>query len=1736
MTHSNSSPDPGQNRPQPPFWGRLLWVGGGLTLLGVAVTGWWAWRFVHTQLAPLVSENLAKTFDRTVQVGPVESIGLNQLSFGPSEIPATATDSDRAKLESVQVKFNLLELLWDRRLSLDVTLIRPDIYLAQDKDGLWIATQIKQEDSKPGPIKIELDSLHIKDGTAQLAAYGEVESSKPVEPDGVKAKPQDESAPATLPRALAVNSVVGLQDLNGTVTFRNDNKLIAYDVLARPDTGGNLHVAGRTDLSNPDASLTDLKIVSNNLLAPDISLLVPLPLKLQAGRLATNLAIQFPPNNQPLQFDGKVQLQNIVGRLDGAPKPFEQVNGNLLFKGQQIAFQDFRGQYGAIPVRVGGWLDSQKGYDLKVQAPKASVAEILTTLDLKPTDLPVAVAGVFGAEARMTGPIDRPLIAGTVRNLEPVQLDRVRFAQTQADFSVTPQTVLVNRFRAVPIDGGLITAKAEIELGERGGVVADIQANSLPGDAIARAYGASAANFTVGAVDATAQVFGPLNNVQTLVQWQAPQATYPGRGKIAIAGSRIRFDDTAVLAAGGIVRGSGQIQNGGFQALLKPEGIELAQFNPELRGLFSGNFRLGGRLDNLNPAAIQAEGDLRLSQGIAIITQPLTASVRWLGDRLQILQASATGFRGDGFIFAQLAGTPAIDRLDLNVDLNNYRLSELPVTIPPQFQVAGTTDFSGKITGALEDLTIAGRLGLNHLAVNSFAFEQRLAGDLRFVLNQGLSLDVAGLQDRIAVQLDERNRPRSFYIRQQDTIAQGQSQGDRLLASLDNFPLMALNLRPAANLGPVAGQLNGNFDINLANLSNPAVIGDVAISNPAIDYISADSLKARFRYINGAVTLDQEAELAFRNSLYLLGGSYNPGTDPQLRASVRTEQGRVEDIFALLQWFELADLGRLGPPVFGKATDVATVKVGMADATLLNQLRRYSEINALKQQQQQARANSSYLPDLSTLQGDFTGQVSLAYSARTGPTVDAFKLEGQDWLWGGCLPANSGAANSEAAGNSAIPATAHPRNCPPSQQYRVDQVRAEGNYRNGILTLLPVSLESGDSKFRFVGQLLGPEQSGQLVASNVPAAAVRDLFRLPVDVTGNLNATAQVGGSIANPNFDGELTLADGTVNQTKLDATLRTLFGYNNARLNLDSRFVAATGAAAAENLAPAETTNPVASPGTASVASEPLTSDPTSTPSRLLADAFLFTGSIPYKLPFATVEPETYEANLNLNVRNDGLSLINLFTDQITWKGGDEGSIQLQVAGELPPDQLDFGALTASGQASFTNAQIAAKALPQDLTNVTGTVLFEQDRIRIEKPLEGYLGNGSTRRLRALINNSANRASTTAPGSDPTKQRITVTGVLPLQYALRPDDPDLAHPLVVGLNDLSIQVANFYDGDVTGQVLVTGAALAPKIGGRLTLSNGRILIPNPQANLPTAVPLTTDPTAEPTPFSGFNQRNGVISPPEFEALQISLGNRLRVTYDPVLSFLVQGDLLVTGTQPDPLLDGVVRLRSGQVNLFTTQFNLARGYQNTAQFDSSRGLDPNLDIQLVTSVPEVTRFPSQPESPFPVSEIIDDAAAGDFGAIQTVRVQANVTGPASQLFNNLELTSSPRRSQTEILALLGGGLIGGNATTAIASLVGSPLLTGLQNFINDQFGISDFRLFPTTIISPDSRTTSLALATELGVDITRDLSVSVLQLLTVREKPQFSLRYRLTDQLLLRGSTNFDNESRAVLEFETRF
>ncbi len=1661
--HSDNQPD---QQPEPRSGRRTwLWVGatlGGVALVGAAAGGWWVWRYVQNDLAPQVSTSLSNLLNRPVNVGRLEQVSLTSLKFGASSLPPTASDADTAQVESVLVNFNPWEVLWNRSLSLNVTLVNPTAYIDQDKEGQWITTKLKDQPPTDDLVKLKLDTLRVQNAKLRLAPYGKAVEQSAIVSNKPANAPSPTSKSSSSTEKARIKPILTFQAINGSAAFREDNKLITFEVAGKPETGGNFNLNGKADLRLPEVTLNTK---GNALLAADLGLLLPLPLTLKAGLLDADLKVLFPPNNQPLGLDGTVRLHNVTAIAEGVPKLISNVYGGLRFQGQQIAMQDLRGRYGEVNAQIGGSLDTQKGYNLTVQVQPTQIADILRTLDVDPKTLPIALTGAFRANATVKGSSDRPLIAGIAENTQPVLVDKIAISSARAQFTATLQSIDIRDIRAVPQAGGLLTGSGNVKLGDRGGLAFDLRAQGLLADAIARNYGANLGNVALGNVNATAQVFGGFNNVQTIAKWEAPEATYPGRGTVAIAGNTVRFQDTLLLVAGGIVRGQGAIVQKRWNAALDTSGIELSQFSSDLRGLLSGNFALGGSLDNLSLEAIQAEGQVRLSQGVSLITDPLTASVKWLGDRLQIRQATAPGFDANGFVFASLEGTPAITNLDLNVNLRGYDITRLPIPIPQQIQVAGTTDFSGRLTGDLAALTIAGRVGVNGLAVNGTAFEPALNGDLQYITNRSLNLDVAGAQDRIALQLDSRNRPVSFFVQQGEAIAKGRGNGDRLVADLQNFPLAILNLSPAAayGLGRVTGKVNGNFNINIANLAQPDVVGEVAIANPAIDYIRADSFTGRFRYVQGVGVLDA-GELRQGNSRYLLSGSFSPGADPQLQGKITADSGRVEDILTALQIFDLTDLGRgIGSPSFASAIDIFPTSVKTDNLSLLNQLRRYSEIMALRDRQIAQRQGQTFLPDLSELKGAFTGDINIAFSPKKGATL-GFDLKGQDWQWG---------------------------------QYQVNQVVASGGLENGILTLLPLRFQTGDSFLNFSGTLGGEQQSGQLLAQNIPVAALRDLFKLPVAIDGKLNANVSVAGSVGNPQATGELVLAEATVNN-QVVPPLRSLFGYANARLDFNGRVING------------RVIDDPASQTSANQTSANQVSGATTNPAAAnQANTFQLNGSVPYAFPFMTVKPNNTDLSLDVDIRNNGIALLSLFTDLVAWKGG-EGDVKLQVRGTFDPSLSSPIRLNATGKATFKDAIFSAKALPQDLTNVNGDILFNNDRIQVQN-LQGQFSNG----------------------------QVTAQGTLPILAPLAANDPDAATPLVITLDKIALKLENRFEGGVNGTILVTGAALAAQVGGDITLSNGRVILPNGQGN----APVVGTASAPPTP--------GFFTQPQFNNLQVSLGDRMRVTSDPILSFVATGDLLINGTINDTFDDinpnGTIYLKQGQVNLFATQFNLQRDYDNRAVFSPTRGLDPYIDVRLITSVPEVVRVPvANAASPFGVAELADTTASPststDFGSLQTIRVQASVTGLASQIYNNLELSSSPSRTESEIVALIGGNFLSSigqaadNPTLALASVAGSTLLSGLQNLISEATGLTDFRLFPTTVSSDKARSSTLALAAELGYDITDKLSVSVLQLLTAAEPTRFSLRYRVNDQLLLRGSTNLSGDNRAVLEFETRF
>ena len=138
-----------------------------------------------------------------------------------------------------------------------------------------------------------------------------------------------------------------------------------------------------------------------------------------------------------------------------------------------------------------------------------------------------------------------------------------------------------------------------------------------------------------------------------------------------------------------------------------------------------------------------------------------------------------------------------------------------------------------------------------------------------------------------------------------------------------------------------------------------------------------------------------------------------------------------------MQVFELADFTRLfSDRNYGDAKDLYLSKVnrpplfdvGFEDAPIIEQLQLLAEIQAwlenVRQQQQDA-----IVPPIRNLKGTFDGEVKVSGSLNTGLTSE-FDFLGQQWRWGNLVG---------------------------------EKIIARGSLKEGILTLLPISLQLRDT-------------------------------------------------------------------------------------------------------------------------------------------------------------------------------------------------------------------------------------------------------------------------------------------------------------------------------------------------------------------------------------------------------------------------------------------------------------------------------------------------------------------------------------------------------------------------------------------------------------------------------------------------------------------------------------------------
>ncbi|MBD0266997.1 MAG: translocation/assembly module TamB domain-containing protein [Cyanobacteria bacterium Co-bin8] len=1856
---------------------RLIKVGltlGSVLVLTGAGAAWWGWIFLNERFSPWASAELSKALKRPVNVGEIEGLTFSGIRVGPSSIPPIPTETDSLALESVEVRFNLLDLL-RRELNLDVVLENAEGYFEQNAELEWIDVDfetLQPERDREPIIEVKPGTIGLRDSRLTLTPYSEPDLPRVtvrlqnVQADVDFIAPEVEvraggGAPEVQAQqidfdATADSAVRGSLAIAGSILLPpapedGDTSLLPPDLprplvqisswIERFDQVGRawalpsaLAQAQNTDEEQNNAEdeydptvdrRVRLNIRAQDAQAPEIAAIVfslfedKPPITITKGDVSGNVVIDVLPNERPLVTGtGRVADGAVV--VKGLPVPIESITGLGRFQGRSLALDPTSFSFGEVTATAQGLVDFIDGYALTGRVNPFTVAQISELFEFT---TPVPVEGAFAATFNLTGPLGNPNVSANLASQGVTTLDRVQLAALGADISFSPEALVIDSFRAVPLEGGELVGSGRYTRGETGILTLTAQGRDLPGDALGRPYGLPEA-ITLGPVFLEAGISGPIDRLQGAASWRAPAGDYPARGDIAIAGNTLRFTDTfvqvgggtisgdgvlanrvwnaslqargiqvgrftprldgvvsgsfdlagdlrtpgleniqgqgdAVVAltggtligtaalsggnwntafqardvqlnqflpaatgtasgdfqlagsladlspegirgqgdavfalAGGSVTGQGQLSNGAWNATVQGSNVQLGQFSPTLQGTAGGQFALSGDLNNLTLAGIRGQGDLQLSDGLATaaprfpqlaaVQEPLIGTVAWNGSQLQIQEARSAGLLISGTVTPQLTGpgTPTLGSIDLALQAREFNLAALPV--PNQVPVSGLASFDGRLSGSLANLNLVGDARLADLAVSNLRFEPLLAGPVAWSTAQGGDINLQGTQDTLQVTYAD-NRNLSFNIRAGESVAFGGVENSILRADVQQFPLDILNLPPGgiAGLGTVRGTVQ--TATVTGNLDQATLSGNVDISNLSLGYISLDRFRGQLAYADETLALTG-GRFQVEEGEYLVTGRFSQRGEPQLVAEVTAQNAEIQDILTTLQFFELADFERgLRSPDWFRAytpeeiaTALPTSPTGDTTAPLWEQLRRLSELLELEDIIA-TQEEASPLPPLEELAGKFSGNLSISGSLPADFTV-GFDLAGQNWTWG--------------------------------NTYQVDQILATGRYADGVLRLDParfasnVATNEGEltpASLTLSGEigLNAQDQTPRTlsaIAQNVPLSSLRQPLRLPTSIEGRLNADTALTGSLANPQLRGVLSLADATINNNPVQSA-QARFIYQDARLNLESALVV---------------DNP----------EDPLT----------------LVASVPYRLPFAQQQALSPDLAIDINVRDEGIGLLNLFSREVAWESG-QGTVNLTVRGRWGDGQAVPEIQTLAGFATLEEATVRAQILPEPLTNLNGQVRFEGDRIIVDQ-LAGQFSQGEViaRGALPLLNPIVSNFPAPIEGAELT----------PVEFPTAADVSDV--PLTVDAQNVRLNFKGIYDGRVDGRIQVGGSVFlfGTLINGPVVLSEGQLSLPDPTVADATTIAQTT--------ATRTTQGNFQLPPPAFDDLELLLAENVRIAVGGVVDVAAEGGVTINGIFPAVRPEGRIRLPSGRISLVTTSFRLT-GDDNYAEFRPNLGLDPYLRATLQTAVPASSGNTTLVQSsPFPRNEVPDfqgNRLGLNQGGIETVRIQAQVDGPASQVaqLRGVTLTSTPTRSEGEIVTLISGGFLTalestlgsvggtGDGFQGLIALAGTALLNNVQDLLGTALNLTELRLFSTTPPGGQGTGTALDFGGEVGFALSPTISLSVQKVFTNVTPAQFNVRYRINDQFLLRGTTSYENfreNSGLLLEYESRF
>ncbi len=209
------------------------------------------------------------------------------------------------------------------------------------------------------------------------------------------------------------------------------------------------------------------------------------------------------------------------------------------------------------------------------------------------------------------------------------------------------------------------------------------------------------------------------------------------------------------------------------------------------------------------------------------------------------------------------------------------------------------------------------------------------------------------------------------------------------------------------------------------------------------------------------------------------------------------------------------------------------------------------------------------------------------------------------------------------------------------------------------------------------------------------------------------------------------------------------------------------------------------------------------------------------------------------------------------------------------------------------------------------------------------------------------------------------------------------------------------------------------------------------------------------------------------FNNLKLKLGPEFKLQYSEIVQAYLDTklDLTINGEVGQDLnARGLIYLKKGKANLYTTPFKLDKNKDNYILFASRSGVVPFINFSLVSKVPDsIIPISENNQDSNISSDLAADSTSSGFGSFgignsRLIKIEASYEGFLDQLSfedknRRIQLRSTPSYNRSQII-----GLIGGNS----ANLINRAFISQLNNAdaFSERFQLS---LYPALIRNNDS-------------------------------------------------------------------